>query len=67
LRKLYAQGVLQKTYQVRVFQLLNYLDIIQLDVQVLVHALQRSTDLDVVLELNGDLMVDEGLEEAGTR
>ena len=48
-----------------VLELLNNADIIQLDVQVLVNALQCAADLDIVLKLDGDLMVDEGLEEAG--
>ena len=48
----------------RVLELLHNADIIQLDVQVLIHAFQCAADLNIVLELDGDLMVDEGLEEA---
>ena len=51
------------TYQVRVLELLQDLDIIELDVEVLVDALQGPPDLNVILELDGDLVVDEGLEE----
>jgi hypothetical protein len=48
----------------RVFNLFHDGDIIELDVQILVHALQCPADLDVVFELDGDLVVDEGFEEA---
>jgi len=47
-----------------VFQLFHHRDIIQLDVEVLVHALQRAANRDIVLELDGDLMVHKCLEEA---
>lgn len=47
----------------RVLELLYYLDVIELDVEVLVHAFQNALELDVVFELHGDLMVDERLEE----
>jgi hypothetical protein len=40
------------------------LNVIKLDVQVLVHAFQNALELDIIFELHGDLMVDEGLEEA---
>ena len=55
------------TYQVRVLELLEDLDIIKLDVEVLVDALQGPPDLDVILELDGDLVVDEGLEKTEGR
>ena len=48
----------------RVLQLLYHRDIVELDVEVLVDRFQGSADLDVVLELDGDLMVDKSLEEA---
>ena len=48
-----------------VLDLLDDLDVLQLDVEVLVHALERAADLDVVLELDRDLVVDQGLEETG--
>lgn len=51
-------------YQVRVFELLHNLNVVELDVQVLVHAFQNTLELDVIFELHGDLMVDECLEEA---
>lgn len=50
--------------EMRVLQLLDYLDLVELDVEVLVHALEGAAELDVVLELDGDLLVDERLEEA---
>ncbi|TQV99796.1 hypothetical protein IF1G_02011 [Cordyceps javanica] len=56
-----------KTYQVRVLELLNDRDVVKLDVEVLVHALQRTPELDIVLELYSDLLVDERLEEAVAR
>jgi len=49
---------------VRVLHLLDHGDVIQLDVEVLVHALQRAAHGDVVLELDGDLVVHQSLEEA---
>lgn len=48
----------------RVLELLDDLYVVQLDVEVLVDALQRAADLDVVLELDSYLVVDERLEEA---
>ncbi len=49
----------------RVLDLLEHLDVVELDVEVLVDALEDAADLDVVLELDGDLVVDQGFEEAG--
>lgn len=48
----------------RVLDLLDDGDVVELDVEVLVHALEGAAELDVVLELDGHLMVDEGLKEA---
>ena len=53
------------THHVRVLDLLEHLDVVELDVEVLVDALEDAADLDVVLELDGDLVVDQGFEEAG--
>lgn len=50
----------------RVLQVVDDTDVVQLDVEVLVDALERAADLDVVLELDGDLVVDQGLEEAAS-
>jgi hypothetical protein len=47
-----------------VLELVNYLDVVKLNVEVLVDALERAADADVVLELDRHLVVDEGLEEA---
>ncbi len=49
----------------RVLDLLEHLDVVEFDVEVLVDALEDAADLDVVLELDGDLVVDQGFEEAG--
>lgn len=47
-----------------VLHLLDHRDVVQLDVEVLVHALQRAAHGDVILELDGDLVVHQSLEEA---
>jgi hypothetical protein len=44
--------------------LIYRLRIIQLDIQVLVHALQRPSYLHFVLEFNGNFVLDERFEEA---
>ena len=46
-----------------ILDLLDDLDVLELDVEVLVDALKGAADLDVVLELDCDLVVDQGLEE----
>jgi hypothetical protein len=50
--------------QVGVLDLVDDLDVVELDVEVLVDALERATDLYVVLELDRYLVVYERLEEA---
>ena len=47
-----------------ILQLLDDLDVVKLDVEVLVDALEGAPDEDIVLELHRDSGVDEGLEEA---
>ena len=49
-----------------VLELIDNLDVVELDVEVLVDALEDALELNVVLELDGDLVVDESLEEATT-
>ena len=49
----------------RVPQLVHDGYILQLDVQELVDALEGSSDRHIVFKLDGDLVVDEGFEEAG--
>lgn len=49
----------------RVLDLFHNLNIIELDVEILIDRLQRATDADVIFELDGYLVVDECLEEAG--
>lgn len=51
------------TYQMRPSDLVHGLSIVQLDVQVLVHALQCPANLDFVLEFDCDLVLDERFEE----
>ena len=53
------------TYQVWPPLHVHGLGVVQLDVQVLVHALQRAADLHFVLEFDRDFVLDERLEEAG--
>lgn len=48
----------------RILELLDHRDVVELDVEVLVDALEDAADLDVVFELDRDLMVDERFEEA---
>jgi hypothetical protein len=49
---------------VGVFDFIDHGDVFQLDVQELIYAFQRSFDGDIVLELDGDFVVDQGLEKA---
>lgn len=49
--------------QVRILDVLNDGYVVKLEVQVLINALEGAADLDAVLELNGDLDVDQRLEE----
>jgi len=53
-----------KRYQMGVLDVVDDRDVIQLDVEVLVHALERAADLDIVLELDRHDRVDERLEKA---
>jgi hypothetical protein len=48
---------------VRVLCQVQHFDVVELDVEVLVDRLQNTTDADVILELDGDGLVGEGLEE----
>jgi hypothetical protein len=43
--------------------LIHGLSIIQLNIEVLIHALESTADLDFVLELDGDFVLDERFEE----
>lgn len=52
------------TYQMRPSHLIYRLSIIQLDVEVLVYALEGSADLHFVLEFDRDFVLHERLEEA---
>ena len=44
--------------QVRILEVLNHRDVVQLDVEVLVDRFEGAADLDIVLELDGDFVVD---------
>lgn len=46
-----------------IFQLLHHLYIIKLDIEVLIDRFQGPANLDIVFELDGDFVVDQGLEE----
>lgn len=46
-----------------ILELLNHRDLIKLDVEILIDALQNAADLDVILEFDRDLVVDECFEE----
>ena len=48
-----------------VLQLFDNLNIIELDVEELVHGFQYASDRDVILEFHSDFVVDKGFEEAG--
>ncbi len=48
----------------RILQLFHHLYIIELDVEVLIDRFKSSPYLNIVLELDGDLVVDQCLEEA---
>ena len=52
------------TYQMRPPHLIHCLSIVQFDVQILIHALQRPAYLYFVLEFDGDFVLDERFEEA---
>ena len=44
-------------------QLIHRRRIIQLNIQILVHALQYTLNLHLILKFDGNLVVDEGFEE----
>lgn len=48
----------------RVLELIDNLYVVELNVEILIDALEGASDLDVVLELDRHLVVDERLEEA---
>lgn len=52
------------TDQMWVFQVLNHLDFIELNIEVLIDRLEDTADLDIVLEFDSDFVVHQGLEEA---
>ena len=47
----------------RILDLLDDLYVVQFDVEILIDRLERSSYLNVILELHSDLVVDKGLEE----
>ena len=48
----------------RILPLLHHRNIIELNIQELVNGLEDSGDAEVVFELDGDFVVDQGFEEA---
>lgn len=50
-------------YHVRVAALVHDLDVVQLDVQELIHGNQNTCDGQVVLQLDGDGLAHKSLEE----
>ena len=55
---------LRSTHQMRVLQLLHNRNVVQLDVQVLVHALESSSYRNVVFQFHCDFVIDQSFEEA---
>jgi hypothetical protein len=56
-------AALRVTYQMRPPHLIHGLCVIELDIQVLVDALEGAADLDFVFEFDGDFLLDERFEE----
>jgi hypothetical protein len=54
------------TYEVRVVEFVQDLDVLKLDVEELINGFEGSFNCDVVLEFDGDFMVHKSLEEAVT-
>lgn len=50
------------SHHVRMPRLVENLDVIEADVQKLIHRLQHTRDREVILEFDGDLLVREGFE-----
>jgi hypothetical protein len=46
--------------------LVHRLSIIQLDIQILIYALECAADLDFVLEFDGDFVLDKCFEKTAT-
>lgn len=55
------------THQVGVLVLVGDVDIVEFQVEKLIDALKGAANRDIVLQLDRDLLVDEGLEEAGVK
>jgi hypothetical protein len=54
------------TYQMWPPHLVHRLSIIQLDIQILIYALECAADLDFVLEFDGDFVLDKCFEKTAT-
>ena len=52
------------TYQMRPSHLIRRLRIVQFDIQILVHALQRAPNAHLILQLDGNLVVHQRFKEA---
>ena len=51
----------------RVFQLLDDVDVVQFDVEILINRLECASDLNIVLQLHRHLVINQRLEETGIR
>ena len=54
-----------RAHQMGVLQLFDNLNIIELDVEELVHRFEYASDRDVILEFHSNFVVDKCFEEAG--
>jgi hypothetical protein len=52
------------THQMRILDFIYDGNVVELDVQVLVDRLESAADEDIILQLDGDLVLDQRLEEA---
>ena len=53
----------KSTNQMRILQFFDHLDIIKLDIKKLVNGFEGSSNGDIVLQFDGNLMIHQGLEE----
>lgn len=59
-----STGRVCDTDQMWIFQLFEYRDVVELDVEILVYAFECASYRDVVLQFDGHLVVDQSLEKA---
>ena len=51
-------------YQMRILDLLEHLNLVELDVEELIDGLEGAANGDIILQFDGDFMVYQRLEEA---